>query len=95
MQLSIAPALAGLFLVAAQASAQQKTVTGKVTTEQGAPLADVSVVIKGTGRGTSTNSAGNYSLRAEVGQVLQFRYIGTAPTESTAAPHPGGFPCPS
>ena len=42
MKRSIAPALAGLFLAAAQASAQQKTVPGKVTTEQGTPLADVS-----------------------------------------------------
>jgi TonB-linked SusC/RagA family outer membrane protein len=76
-------ALAGLVLVGAQASAQQKTVTGKVTTEQGTPLANASIVIKGTGRGTSTNSTGGYSLRADVGQVLQFRYIGTAPVEQT------------
>src|SRR2546427_8526499 len=31
--------------------------------------------------GSSTNGAGNYSIRAEAGQVLQFRFIGTALVE--------------
>ncbi len=44
------------FLVAAQAFAQQKTVTGRVTSEIGAPLQGVSVVISGTSVGTLTNS---------------------------------------
>ena len=73
--------LMGLFLVAAQASAQEKTVTGKVTSEQGSPLPDVSIAVKGTSTRTSSNSEGNYSIRAEAGQVLQFRLIGTAPEE--------------
>ncbi|HVH66864.1 MAG TPA: TonB-dependent receptor plug domain-containing protein [Gemmatimonadales bacterium] len=70
-------------LIASQAIAQQKTVTGTVTSEQGTPLSGVSVVIKGTTRGTSTNAAGNYSLVTEVGQTLQFRFIGTALVERT------------
>jgi len=73
--------LTGLFLVAAQASAQQQTVTGKVTSEQGTPLPDVTIIVRGTGTHTTTNSDGTYSIRAEPGQVLQFRSIGTAPTE--------------
>jgi len=75
--------LMGTFLVAPQAVAQQKTVTGKVTSEQGSPLSGASIVIKGTSTGTSSNSEGNYSVRAEVGQVLQFRFIGTATVERT------------
>src|SRR4051794_28131925 len=75
--------LLGLFVVAAPASAQQKTVTGRVTSEQGAPLAGAAILIKGTGQGTSTNSTGNYSIRAEVGQVLQFRLIGRSREERT------------
>src|SRR6266536_1349634 len=75
--------LVATFLVAHQAFAQQKTVTGKVRSDQGSPLAGVSIVIKGTTTGTSTNRAGEYSIRAEVGQVLQFRLIGTAPEERT------------
>jgi len=75
--------LMGTFLVAAQALAQQTPVTGKVTDEQGTPLPAVSVVIKGTTIGTSTNDAGDYSIRATPGQVLQFRRIGALPVERT------------
>jgi len=75
--------LLGAFLIAPPAFAQQKTVTGKVTTEQGAPLAGVTVMVKGTTSSTSTSSQGAYSIRAEAGQVLQFRSIGTAAEERT------------
>jgi TonB-linked SusC/RagA family outer membrane protein len=75
--------LMGTFLVAAQALAQQTPITGKVTDEQGTPLPAVSVVIKGTTIGTSTNDAGNYSILAAPGQVLQFRRIGAVPVERT------------
>lgn len=75
--------LMGLFLCATQASAQQKTVTGKVTDDAGRPVYGASVVIKSTTTGTSTNSQGNYSIRASVGQVLQFRFLGTVPAERT------------
>jgi TonB-linked SusC/RagA family outer membrane protein len=75
--------LAGVCLVAVQAVAQQRTITGRVTDEQGLPLAGVSVVIKGTALGTSSNTEGRYSIRAATGQVLQFRLLGTAPAERT------------
>src|SRR3989442_3375062 len=75
--------LLGILCVAPQAVSQQKTVTGKVTSEQGAPLSGVSVVIKGTTRSTGTNAAGNYTIAAEVGKVLQFRFIGTGLVERT------------
>ncbi len=77
--------LMGMFLVAAPAFAQQKIVTGKVTSEQGTPLPDVTVIVKGTSIRTSTNAEGNYSIRAEPGQVLQFRAIGAAPVERAVA----------
>jgi TonB-linked SusC/RagA family outer membrane protein len=75
--------LLGIFLIGTPAFAQQKTVTGRVTDEPGAPLLGVSVVIRGTTTGTSTNSRGEYSIRAAEGQVLQYRFIGTVPTERT------------
>ena len=76
-------ALIGLFLLAAPAWAQQKTVTGRVTDEQGAPLSGASVVIRGTTTGVLSNDAGTYSIRTAPGQVLQFRYLGTTPVERT------------
>ncbi len=75
--------LMGSVLLAAPAFAQQKQVTGKVTDQQGAPLSGVSVVIKGTNRGTSTNGVGVYSLRTAAGDVLRFRFLGTLPVERT------------
>lgn len=71
----------GISLSAAHALAQQRTITGRVTAEQGGPLPGVSVVIQGTRLGTVTNGEGAYSLRAETGQVLQFRLLGYAPQE--------------
>lgn len=73
--------LLATFLVATPALAQQKTITGKVTTEQGTPMNGASVVVKGTRTGTTTNAQGAYTVRADVGQTLQFRYLGTAPEE--------------
>jgi TonB-linked SusC/RagA family outer membrane protein len=83
MKKTVVMVFLGTFLAAAQAFAQQRTVTGKVTTEQGAPLSGVLVVVKGTNGSTSTGRDGAYSIRAEVGQVLQFRFIGTALVERT------------
>ncbi|MBA3645413.1 MAG: SusC/RagA family TonB-linked outer membrane protein [Gemmatimonadaceae bacterium] len=68
-------------LAATPAFAQQKTVTGKVTDDAGAPLPAVSVTVKGTTIRTATNDAGNFSIPATPGQVLEFRRIGTNPTE--------------
>ncbi len=76
-------ALTALVFCAAQAVAQQKTVTGKVTNDVGAPVQGASVVIKGTRLGTSSDADGGYSIRVEAGQVLQFRFIGNAPEERT------------
>lgn len=75
--------LTGLLLVASQAMAQQRTITGRVTDDAGAPLAGVQIVIKGTGTGTLSNAAGAYSIRAAAGQIVQFSYIGTQTVERT------------
>ena len=40
----------------------QKTVTGKVTDDQGNPIPNASVTIKGTNSGTVTKEDGSYSL---------------------------------
>ena len=84
MKKSVLMVLMGVSIFAAQAFAQQqKTVTGRVTSEPGSPLPGVSVVVKGTTTGTLTNTEGNYSLRVAEGQVLQFRLLGNAPEERT------------
>ena len=46
------------------ASAQENVVTGRVTSTTGDPLTGVSVLIKGTKKGTSTDNSGNFTLNA-------------------------------
>ncbi len=81
MKHRILAVLMGTFLCATQAIAQPKTVTGRVTRDVGVPLSGVSVVVRGTSQTTQTNTSGDYSVRVEAGQVLQFRLIGYAPVE--------------
>ncbi|MGB0929941.1 MAG: SusC/RagA family TonB-linked outer membrane protein [Chitinophagales bacterium] len=51
-------------------------VSGTVTSdEDGLPLPGVTVLVKGTDRGTVTDLDGNYSIEAEDGDVLVFSYI--------------------
>ncbi len=88
MKTRVLAVLIGLFLLAAPVFAQQRSVTGTVTDEQNAPLQGVSVIIKGTTQGTVTNAQGRYSISANLGQVLQFRFIGTAPAERTVGADP-------
>lgn len=56
--------------------AQEKTVSGAVTDDQGLPLPGVNIIIKGTSSGTQTDFDGNYSLEASNGSTLVFSYIG-------------------
>lgn len=57
--------------------AQQKiTVNGRVFTETNVPLAGVSVNIKGSGIGTTTNSEGNFIITISKGATLVFSFVG-------------------
>ncbi len=58
-------------------SAQDATVTGKVTDAQtGETLIGVSVAVKNSTSGTQTDVNGNYSLTAPANGILVFTYIG-------------------
>ncbi|NVJ88833.1 MAG: TonB-dependent receptor [Flavobacteriaceae bacterium] len=65
----------------------QQTVKGVVKEKSsGEPLPGVSVVVKGTTRGTETDFDGNFSLdRVKSGDVLVFRYLGYADKEVVLA----------
>ncbi len=73
----------GLFLVlsfcfALSVSAQQKTISGTVTSQtDGEALPGVNVIVKGTNSGTSTDFDGNYSINvSDTNATLVFSYIG-------------------
>ncbi|MEP6844805.1 MAG: TonB-dependent receptor [Panacibacter sp.] len=51
-------------------------ITGTVTGENNAPLSGVSVQVKGTNKGTTTNVQGVFSINADANDVLVFSYIG-------------------
>lgn len=51
-------------------------VTGKVSGPNNEPLFGVSVQVKGTTTGTSTNNAGEYSITADEQATLRFSFIG-------------------
>ncbi len=56
--------------------AQEKSISGQVVDEQGFPLVGVNVIEKGTTNGAQTDIDGNYTLRAEAGDVVVFSYVG-------------------
>ena len=58
--------------------AQQKTVSGTVSDENGLPLIWTTVLVVGTSSGTTTDFDGNYSIRAKTGDVLSYSYVGYA-----------------
>ena len=51
-------------------------VSGKVTADKGEPLPGVSVMVKGSSKGTVTNNDGDFSIAAKVGEVLIFSFVG-------------------
>jgi iron complex outermembrane receptor protein len=55
---------------------QQLEIKGTVTDINGTPLPGVSIVIVGTIKGTDTDFDGNYSIKSDEGDVLEFSFIG-------------------
>jgi iron complex outermembrane receptor protein len=53
-----------------------QTISGKVSAENGEKLPGVSVVIKGTNKGTTTDKEGSFSIEARKNQTLLLSFIG-------------------
>jgi TonB-linked SusC/RagA family outer membrane protein len=70
-------------LQASIAQAQERTVSGKVSSsEDGSPLPGVNVVVKGTATGTVTDADGNFRLNVpSQGGTLVFTFIGLTTQE--------------
>lgn len=54
---------------------QTKVITGKVTNENG-PLLGVTILVRGTAIGTTTDFDGMYTISAAAGDVLEFTFLG-------------------
>ncbi|PST84393.1 SusC/RagA family TonB-linked outer membrane protein [Pedobacter yulinensis] len=76
----------GIFLLVMQGIAQQLTVTGRVTSaDDGSSMPSVSVRVKGSTTGISTDAEGRYSIRASRGDILVFSFIGSVSQERTVS----------
>ena len=70
-----------LFLFAGVVHAQMKNITGEVLDENNQPMPSVAVIIKNTRstkatKGVSTDINGKFELKAKVGDVLEFSFLG-------------------
>ncbi len=72
-----------LFFIAGSVFAQTVQVTGTVTNGEGQSLPGVSILIKGTTRGTVSDTQGKYNIEVKKGAVLRFSYIGFDTKEIT------------
>src|SRR5215510_15673206 len=65
-------------IVTIAASAQERTITGKVIDDKtGTPMQGVSVKVKGTDVGTSTNATGDFTIKVPSAEsILVFTSIG-------------------
>jgi len=75
--------MVGIFLLfQLGAYAQPRTLTGTVTDENGNPLAGVTIVVKGTIRGTLSDFDGKYSIPdVDDSDVLAFSFVGMSVQE--------------
>jgi TonB-linked SusC/RagA family outer membrane protein len=65
------------FGLAIQTFAQDRQITGKVvSSEDSSPLPGVSIAVKGTSRGTTTDASGNYKISVANGASLTFSFVG-------------------
>lgn len=71
-----------VLFVMTQMHSQQKTISG-IVSDSGGPLPGVSVIIKGTATGTETDFNGAYSIKTNLGDVLQFSFVGLVTVEKT------------
>ena len=72
----IVVSLAAVIALAASAAAQNRTVTGSVTDQEGYPLEGATVVVKGTTQGVTVDSEGRYEMSVPGNAVLLASYLG-------------------
>ncbi len=62
-------------------SVKNITITGVVTGNEGVLLPGATIVIKNTSSGVQTNEKSEYSIKSNLGDVLEFSYLGYETTE--------------
>ena len=57
-------------------TAQEIKISGVITDESNATLPGVTIIVKGTKKGTTSDIDGKYTMSANNGDVLQFSNVG-------------------
>jgi len=66
-----------MFLVTPLLAQQGGQITGKIVSEEDSePIPGVSILVKGTNRGTVTNMDGDFNIQASAGETLTISFIG-------------------
>ena len=65
----------------AYATAQNRQISGTVSDANGHPVAGATVIVDGTSLGTTTNTAGEYTLSAPVNGTLVVTFVGFEPQQ--------------
>jgi TonB-linked SusC/RagA family outer membrane protein len=71
-----------LFFVTLMANSQ--TISGTVTDDKNLPLPSVNIIVKSTGKATTTDIDGKFSIEAATGETLEFSFIGYETTTRKA-----------
>ncbi|MGB3607368.1 VIT domain-containing protein [Psychroserpens sp.] len=61
----------------------KRIVSGTILADDGLALPGASIIIKGTSRGVQTDFDGNFSINAEIGDIILVHYIGFISAETT------------
>jgi TonB-linked outer membrane protein, SusC/RagA family len=72
-----------VIIVEAGAENRLSPITGVIKNEKGEPLPGVSVFVKGTSKGTTSNNSGEFTIDANKGDKLVFSYVGMETLELT------------
>ncbi len=73
--------LFALFIYCNFSFGQALTVSGTVKDESSNPIPGVTVIIKGTSKGTTSDFNGKYTIQADANSVLSFSFVGYATEE--------------
>ena len=63
--------------------AQEKSISGTISDENGLPLPGVNIVVKGTTSGTQSDFDGNYAISASTGDVISYSFVGYKAVDRT------------
>ncbi|WP_248724476.1 carboxypeptidase-like regulatory domain-containing protein [Seonamhaeicola sp. ML3] len=83
MKLQLTKTFCNLFFICfvSIVCAQEGVVSGVLTGNDGVPIPGVSILVKGTTHGVTSNFDGEYKITCKIGDILVFSFIGMLPKE--------------